>query len=85
MKKKRKTKEEKEYDKLIDSCFSDLGKYADKHFSNETAIPFRIQIYTAICSLFDKGYCIHSIKEIISEETKLAKGNAIERIQGTKH
>ena len=84
MKKKRKTKEEKEYDKLVDSCFSDLEKYHLKHKRTNT-IPFRIQIYTAINSLLDFGYDINKIKQVFNEESKLAKDYAIERIEGTRH
>ena len=84
MKKKRKTKEEKEYDKLVDSCFNDLEKYHLKHKGTNT-IPYHIQIYTAINSLLDFGYDISAIKEVFNHELKLAKDYAIERIEGTKH
>jgi|9_EtaG_2_1085328.scaffolds.fasta_scaffold219638_2 hypothetical protein len=84
MKKKRKTKEERSYDKLVDNCFSDLEKYQLKH-KDKSTIPYRIQIFTAINSLFDFGYDVNKIKQVFTDELKLAKDFAIERIEGKKH
>lgn len=84
MKKKIKTKEEKDYDKLVNSCFNDLEKYHSKH-KGKTTIPYCIQIFTAINSLLDFGYDISAIKQVFNNELKLAKDTAIKRILGTKH